>query len=190
MNFLVCKNILVTQFSFNLSNGSTVISHAILSTISNAIHMSSKHAFEFIIGHDKYRQTSNISHDLVCNKIIYHSDVVGSSPVDVAPTTSSLSTKRLASLNWAKATARLGGGRVTRFPFGPINVFVYVSLWAARVNSQKRPHFEHVEGDYYYHKTSPREPHALAWGPSSFHTKIFRVEWTRLKTVEKDTDSL
>ena len=32
---------------------------------------------------------------------------------------------------------------------------------------------------------SPREPHALAWGPSSFHTKIFRVERTRLKTVEK-----
>ena len=32
---------------------------------------------------------------------------------------------------------------------------------------------------------SPREHHALAWGPSSFHTKIFRVERTRLKTVEK-----
>ena len=27
-------------------------------------------------------------------------------------------------------------------------------------------------------------------GPSSFHTKIFRVERTRLKTVEKITDSL
>ena len=37
---------------------------------------------------------------------------------------------------------------------------------------------------------SPREPHALAWGPSSFHTKIFRVERTRLKTIEKITDSL
>ena len=37
---------------------------------------------------------------------------------------------------------------------------------------------------------SPREPHALAWGPSSFHTKIFRVERTRLKTVEKITESL
>ena len=37
---------------------------------------------------------------------------------------------------------------------------------------------------------SPREPHALAWGPSSFHIKIFRVERTRLKTVEKTTDSL
>ena len=39
-------------------------------------------------------------------------------------------------------------------------------------------------------KASPREPHALAWGPSSFHTKIFRVERTRLKTVEKITNSL
>ena len=37
--------------------------------------------------------------------------------------------------------------------------------------------------------SSPREPHALAWGPSSFHTKIFRVERTRLKTVERITDS-
>ena len=37
---------------------------------------------------------------------------------------------------------------------------------------------------------SPREPHALAWGPSSSHTKMFRVERTRLKTGEKVTDSL
>ena len=39
----------------------------------------------------------------------------------------------------------LGGGRITRFHFGPLNVFVYISHWAARVNSQNRPHFE---GDY------------------------------------------
>ena len=32
---------------------------------------------------------------------------------------------------------------------------------------------------------SPREPHALAWGPSSSHTKIFRIERTSLKTGEK-----
>ena len=31
---------------------------------------------------------------------------------------------------------------------------------------------------------SPREPHALAWGLSSSHTKIFRVERARLKTGE------
>ena len=36
----------------------------------------------------------------------------------------------------------IGGGRVTRFPFGPLNVFVYISHWAAQVNSQNRPHFE------------------------------------------------
>ena len=38
------------------------------------------------------------------------------------------------------------------------------------------------------HKNSPREPHALEWGPSSFHTKIFRVdpvERARLKTGQK-----
>ena len=32
---------------------------------------------------------------------------------------------------------------------------------------------------------SPRKPHALAWGRSSSHTKIFRVERARLKTGEK-----
>ena len=32
---------------------------------------------------------------------------------------------------------------------------------------------------------SPREPHALVWGPSCSHTKIFRIERTRLKTGEK-----
>ena len=40
------------------------------------------------------------------------------------------------------------------------------------------------------HCISPREPHAQAWGPSSFHTKFFRIERTRLKTVDKNTDSL
>ena len=39
-----------------------------------------------------YRQTSNISHTLVGNKIVDHSDVVGASPVGAAPTTSSFST--------------------------------------------------------------------------------------------------
>ena len=32
---------------------------------------------------------------------------------------------------------------------------------------------------------SPREPHALAWGPSSSHTEILRVERARLKIGEK-----
>ena len=39
-----------------------------------------------------YRQVSNIRRTLVDNKIVDHSDVVGASPVGVAPTTSSFST--------------------------------------------------------------------------------------------------
>ena len=48
-----------------------------------------------------YRQVSNISCTLVgnANKIVDHSDVVG-------PTTSSFSTLHLASLDYAKTTAR------------------------------------------------------------------------------------
>ena len=38
------------------------------------------------------RETSNISHTLVGNQILDHSDVVGASTVDAAPTTSSFST--------------------------------------------------------------------------------------------------
>ena len=37
--------------------------------------------------------------------------------------------------------------------------------------------------------TSPREPHARAWGPSCFHTKSFRVERERQKISEKIDDS-
>ena len=54
----------------------------------------------------EYRKTSNISHTLVGNKIVDNSDVVGASPVGAAPTTSSFSTYHLASMDWAKATAR------------------------------------------------------------------------------------
>ena len=39
-----------------------------------------------------YRQTSNVMHTLVGNKIVDHSDVVGASPVGAAPTISSFST--------------------------------------------------------------------------------------------------
>ena len=39
----------------------------------------------------------------------------------------------------------LGGVKVTRFPFGPLNDFVYISHGPARINYQNRPHFE---GDY------------------------------------------
>ena len=39
-----------------------------------------------------YRQSSDISHTLVGNTIVDHSDLVGASPVAAAPTTSSFST--------------------------------------------------------------------------------------------------
>ena len=53
-----------------------------------------------------YHHTSNIRCTLVGNKIVDHSDVVGASPVHVAPTTSSFSTWQLVSMDWAKTTAR------------------------------------------------------------------------------------
>ena len=53
-----------------------------------------------------YRQVSNIRCILVGNEIVDHSDVVGASPVGAARTTSSFSTQHLASLDWAKTTAR------------------------------------------------------------------------------------
>ena len=53
----------------------------------------------------QYRQVSNIRWALVGNTIVDHSDVVGASPVGAAPTTSSFSTKHLASLDWEWTTA-------------------------------------------------------------------------------------
>ena len=54
----------------------------------------------------QYRQASNISCTLVCNKIVDHSDVARASPVGEAPTTSSFSIYHLASMHWAKTSAR------------------------------------------------------------------------------------
>ena len=54
----------------------------------------------------EYPQTSNIIHTLVDNKIVDHSDVFGALPISAALTTSSFSTERLASMDWAKTTAR------------------------------------------------------------------------------------
>ena len=45
-----------------------------------------------ILKNHTYRQVSNISRTLVCNKIVDYSDVVGASPVGAAPTASSFST--------------------------------------------------------------------------------------------------
>ena len=54
----------------------------------------------------KIHHTSDIRRTLVGNTIVDHSDVVGASPVGAAPTTSSFSSKHLASMDWAKTTAR------------------------------------------------------------------------------------
>ena len=53
-----------------------------------------------------YCQTSNVRHTLVGNNIVVHSDVVGVSPVRAASTASSILTQHLASMDWAKTTAR------------------------------------------------------------------------------------
>ena len=52
-----------------------------------------------------YCETSNIRHT-TGNEIVDHSDVVGALPAGAAPTTSSFSTKKLASMDWTKTTAR------------------------------------------------------------------------------------
>ena len=53
-----------------------------------------------------YCKVSNKDTTRVGNKIVDHSDVVGASPVGAAPTTFSFPTKHLASMDWAKTTAR------------------------------------------------------------------------------------
>ena len=63
------------------------------------------HIYKFPI----QRKTSNISRTLIGNRIVDNSDVVdvvGASPVGAAPTTSSFLNLHLASMDWAKTTAR------------------------------------------------------------------------------------
>ena len=62
--------------------------------------MSVKKPQEGIVCKSLHRQTSNISRTLVSNKIVDHLDIVGASPVGAAPTTSTFSTVRLASMDW------------------------------------------------------------------------------------------
>ena len=57
------------------------------------------------VNNGMYRKTSNISRTLVGNKIVDNSDVIGALPVGAAPTTSSFSTKHLASMDWVNTTA-------------------------------------------------------------------------------------
>ena len=54
----------------------------------------------------EYCQISNLSCTLVGNKFIVHSDVVGASPVGALPAASTFSTYHVASVDWAKTTAR------------------------------------------------------------------------------------
>ena len=53
----------------------------------------------------EYRKTSDIRRTLEDSDIVDHSDVVGASPVGAAPTTSSFSTRHLASRDSAKKAA-------------------------------------------------------------------------------------
>ena len=53
-----------------------------------------------------YRETSKISRTFVGNKTADHSDVVGAPPIGAAPTISSISTEHLASMDWAKTSAK------------------------------------------------------------------------------------
>ena len=64
-----------------------------------------------------HRQTSTISRTFIGNKIVYHSDVIGASPIGAAPPTYSFSTEHLASMDWAKTTTRRDEKHL-RFGFG------------------------------------------------------------------------
>ena len=55
------------------------------------VRLNSKRPPVWLLG-DTYRQVSDIRRTLIGNEIVDNSDVVGASPVGVAPTTSSLST--------------------------------------------------------------------------------------------------
>ena len=61
-------------------------------TSANIDSLSIRYAGNATQTRQSYRQVYNISRNLVGNKIVDHSDVVGASPVDAASTTSSFST--------------------------------------------------------------------------------------------------
>ena len=69
----------------------------LVSSISNMAKLASWQLSGF--GDFGYRQASNISRFLLGNKIVDLSDVVGASPVGVAPTTSSFRTEHHTSMN-------------------------------------------------------------------------------------------
>ena len=78
-----------------------------------------------------YHQVCNIKRTFVGNKKVGHSDVIGTSTVSAAPTTSSFLTQHLASMDSAKSTARRDEKHV--FKFG---VFI-LEVW--RIFSKNLP---------------------------------------------------
>ena len=67
-----------------------------------------------------YRQTFKIRRSLVGNKLVDHSDAVGASPFGAAPTTSWFLAQHLASMDWAKATAKRDEKHWSFLVFGAI----------------------------------------------------------------------
>ena len=76
--------------------------HIKLSVIPNDLY----NRFKLYMNYKGHRHISNISHTIVGNKIVDHSDVVGASPVGAAPTTSSFSTSRTPGFNGLGKTRR------------------------------------------------------------------------------------
>ena len=88
--------------------------------------------FNHLISQSAYCQTSNIRCTLVGNKIVDHADVVGASPVGSAPTTSSFSSEHMASMDWAKTTARLDE---KTFGFGDLVCLILEVWWYSAAGS-------------------------------------------------------
>ena len=76
-----------------------------------------------------YRQISYIRRTIVGNQIVDHSDVVGAAPVGAAPTTSSFSTWYMASIDWAKTTARRDEKHLSFFRFGAAYIKDLTEYW-------------------------------------------------------------
>ena len=86
----------------------------------------------------RYCQTSNISHTLVSNKTVDHSDVVGASPVSAAPTTSSFLTEHLTSMDCTKDNCK---ARQETFKFWDLCVSYIRDLMILYQNHAQGLHF-------------------------------------------------
>ena len=114
----------------------------------------------------KYRQVSNERHTLVGNKIVDHSDVVGASPVGAALITSSFSTYHLASMDWAKTTARrdekhlcLGIGasyiRDLMVMIAAVHhsTFIFVFLFGCSFDKKNPSYLNVCDGEFHHHRS-------------------------------------